>query len=128
MLRPPPSSTLFPYTTLFRSDLLRGRRAEELPPGRGVVEEFADLDRRSDRATGRNDRRDTAPFARDRRPRVGRRDAARDRKPRDRGDGGERLAPESEGADRAEPVPAVELARRVPLERERELLGKDPDP
>src|SRR5438552_8828155 len=30
MLRPPPRSTLFPYTTLFRSRLLRGIAGEDL--------------------------------------------------------------------------------------------------
>src|SRR3712207_9079274 len=32
MIRRPPRSTLFPYTTLFRSDLLAGRPAGELRP------------------------------------------------------------------------------------------------
>src|SRR2546426_7010009 len=37
MIRRPPRSTLFPYTTLFRSVLLRGRnrRGRLLPRGRG---------------------------------------------------------------------------------------------
>src|SRR5690242_2596862 len=40
MIRPPPRSTLFPYTTLFRSHLVRGRRVDEphggeLHPGPG---------------------------------------------------------------------------------------------
>src|SRR5437870_10093425 len=38
MIRPPPSSTLFPYTTLFRS-----RRADRLPAG-GTVGRRARLD------------------------------------------------------------------------------------
>src|SRR5258708_32983292 len=33
MIRRPPRSTLFPYTTLFRSHLTRGALAERLPPG-----------------------------------------------------------------------------------------------
>src|SRR5438034_5448372 len=33
MLRPPPRSTLFPYTTLFRSTARRGRRPRELWAG-----------------------------------------------------------------------------------------------
>src|SRR4051794_41390937 len=33
MIRPPPRSTLFPYTTLFRSDLFGSRRAD---PGEAV--------------------------------------------------------------------------------------------
>src|SRR5437867_8189067 len=32
MIRPPPRSTLFPYTTLFRSALPRNSIAERLPP------------------------------------------------------------------------------------------------
>src|SRR2546429_1738590 len=32
MIRRPPRSTLFPYTTLFRSDLLRTRRAQHPAP------------------------------------------------------------------------------------------------
>src|SRR5256885_6935523 len=34
MIRRPPRSTLFPYTTLFRSELCRGRRAMGKPPAR----------------------------------------------------------------------------------------------
>src|SRR3712207_8610829 len=33
MIRRPPRSTLFPYTTLFRSDLLSGVEFRELRPG-----------------------------------------------------------------------------------------------
>src|ERR1035437_9775223 len=36
MIRRPPRSTLFPYTTLFRSAGLLGRRQRLLPPGRAV--------------------------------------------------------------------------------------------
>src|SRR5260370_2035234 len=32
MIRRPPRSTLFPYTTLFRSALLVGTHSEDLPP------------------------------------------------------------------------------------------------
>src|SRR5207244_5089667 len=35
MTRPPPTSTLFPYTTLFRSDTIRGSYPR--PPGRGFA-------------------------------------------------------------------------------------------
>src|SRR5204862_8270742 len=38
MIRPPPRSTLFPYTTLFRSDFLR-RPANQKDPGRAPVAE-----------------------------------------------------------------------------------------
>src|SRR2546427_5159202 len=34
MIRRPPRSTLFPYTTLFRSDLPRRRRAKDRPVAR----------------------------------------------------------------------------------------------
>src|SRR3712207_7011699 len=39
MIRRPPRSTLFPYTTLFRSELGRPHRA----PGRGLLLEHRDL-------------------------------------------------------------------------------------
>src|SRR2546425_7727568 len=35
MIRRPPRSTLFPYTTLFRSHRLKQRLSEEFLPGRG---------------------------------------------------------------------------------------------
>src|SRR5258708_29612653 len=37
MIRRPPRSTLFPYTTLFRSDFIRYAREQHIPvgPGRG---------------------------------------------------------------------------------------------
>src|SRR5437868_7689241 len=37
MIRPPPRSTLFPYTTLFRSPLRRPSVAPEVTPGRGSL-------------------------------------------------------------------------------------------
>src|SRR2546421_5094993 len=43
MIRRPPRSTLFPYTTLFRSDPNEGDRSE--PPLRPVVEEGYELTR-----------------------------------------------------------------------------------
>src|SRR3712207_8999318 len=42
MIRPPPRSTLFPYTTLFRA----GRLAEELQPDRAVADDHP-IQRRS---------------------------------------------------------------------------------
>src|SRR3712207_7481396 len=38
MIRRPPRSTLFPYTTLFRSDLLEHRAVGQ--PGQGVAEDL----------------------------------------------------------------------------------------
>src|SRR5437764_10715415 len=38
MMRRPPRSTLFPYTTLFRSPAGRGDSAGVRPPGRGGVQ------------------------------------------------------------------------------------------
>src|SRR5436190_8144892 len=38
MLRRPPRSTLFPYTTLFRSDVVLGTRLRELARARVVAE------------------------------------------------------------------------------------------
>src|SRR5258708_22082566 len=49
MIRRPPRSTLFPYTTLFRS-LLRGRLAREPPPDHGTD---ADEDEGTERQTRR---------------------------------------------------------------------------
>src|SRR2546426_1303189 len=37
MIRRPPRSTLFPYTTLFRSRLRRVRDVDDVEPGRRVV-------------------------------------------------------------------------------------------
>src|SRR3712207_8681258 len=37
MIRRPPRSTLFPYTTLFRSDSLTGERALEIGCGLGIT-------------------------------------------------------------------------------------------
>src|SRR2546422_6278133 len=37
MIRRPPRSTLFPYTTLFRSHPARGRRPRRAPHGEGAV-------------------------------------------------------------------------------------------
>src|SRR5436309_6357300 len=49
MLRPPPRSTLFPYTTLFRSHdrlhRLEPARIGERPHGDALLETVADLDR-----------------------------------------------------------------------------------
>src|SRR3712207_7276998 len=39
MIRRPPRSTLFPYTTLFRSDQAPGRRLRGVVAQRGVVQE-----------------------------------------------------------------------------------------
>src|SRR5690348_17383922 len=38
MIRPPPRSTLFPYTTLFRSQQARQVRIERVAPARVVVQ------------------------------------------------------------------------------------------
>src|SRR5207249_11009788 len=47
--RPPPTSTLFPYTTLFRSRALRLRQDDDPSPRRGVppARGWRDLGRRS---------------------------------------------------------------------------------
>src|SRR5205809_4148931 len=50
MIRRPPRSTLFPYTTLFRSPQRRARRRRRGAPGRG---------RRGARAGGAGDRKST---------------------------------------------------------------------
>src|SRR3712207_7801468 len=45
MIRRPPRSTLFPYTTLFRSAVLLGNVAELEPPGRQVRHGVLELPR-----------------------------------------------------------------------------------
>src|SRR4051794_41706568 len=50
MIRRPPRSTLFPYTTLFRSRAGRGRRASRPPAGGGhCARPAAGIDRKSTR-------------------------------------------------------------------------------
>src|SRR5437867_7004323 len=53
MLRPPPRSTLFPYTTLFRSPLPSGdpgaRILRMTDPRTGLPVKIADIDRKSTR-------------------------------------------------------------------------------
>src|SRR3712207_8559121 len=51
MIRRPPRSTLFPYTTLFRSPL------ESVDDGAGAVEQSAADDERHDRQSGARDQR-----------------------------------------------------------------------
>src|SRR3712207_7115742 len=48
MIRRPPRSTLFPYTTLFRSPLARERR-HDAQAFRGVVEQEPDHQKRTER-------------------------------------------------------------------------------
>src|SRR5690348_17491973 len=50
MLPPPPRSTLFPYTTLFRSRV--GSAVGQIQPGRGAVDPHKTR-RRGDQVTGR---------------------------------------------------------------------------
>src|SRR2546422_3527412 len=67
MIRRPPRSTLFPYTTLFRSQLLRDleQQLELLLPQ--LLERLgADLQVRRPRRRGGHDRRDAARHAQDR--------------------------------------------------------------
>src|SRR2546430_12132060 len=49
MIRPPPRSTLFPYTTLFRSErrirILLGRKTRKMIGRRGRDPEFQELER-----------------------------------------------------------------------------------
>src|SRR5688572_32103703 len=64
MIRRPPRSTLFPYTTLFRSRLDRCRRARPRHPGRGALQQLADRARQERAALqgpedGRGDRKST---------------------------------------------------------------------
>src|SRR5947207_5993752 len=45
MIRPPPRSTLFPYTTLFRSLDLRQRHCDPVARGDGKVADTAEIER-----------------------------------------------------------------------------------
>src|SRR5437867_9526722 len=51
MIRPPPTSTLFPYTTLFRSHVVAEVRGEGASPEEyhGLVREIVSRDRKSTR-------------------------------------------------------------------------------
>src|SRR2546426_6111152 len=58
MIRRPPRSTLFPYTTLFRSLMFDGR--QRLPNVKGLVEDQLDLQvRRNSFQLGQEDRKST---------------------------------------------------------------------
>src|SRR5256885_9184258 len=60
MIRRPPRSTLFPYTTLFRSGTGRPRvLLDRCPPPRVAPDEERDADQDDDRADG--DRGDSGP-------------------------------------------------------------------
>src|SRR3712207_8552020 len=69
MIRRPPKSTLFPYTTLFRYQVRRGERGAEQVPGRrpragegrGHPGQLRDLDDRAHRDGGEGDRRRGPP-------------------------------------------------------------------
>ena len=98
-------------------------RAEELPPRRQVEEEVADLDAR---APGEGDVRDgdePLPFPLDHRPAVARAVEGPQGQPGDRGDAGQRFAPEAEGRDPLQVLLPGDLARRVPAEAERGVLA-----
>ena len=109
-------------------DLRRFARVglEKLAPRRQVVEEIADFDRR---AFGRADllhRRDRAAVDAD----LGAGDVAAQPRlhdeMRDRRDAGQRLAAEPERVNRGEIVGALNLARRVTLERQPRILRAHP--
>src|SRR5256885_9647583 len=51
MIRRPPRSTLFPYTTLFRSLIVFVDRSLAVPPGTDVVDDAGDLAARSEEHT-----------------------------------------------------------------------------
>src|SRR5689334_23898765 len=63
MIRRPPRSTLFPYTTLFRSDLRRRQRQEDQDVRDGASAEPVPDEREGDQ--GAQDRRDEARQQRD---------------------------------------------------------------
>src|SRR3712207_7793223 len=53
MIRRPPRSTLFPYTTLFRSKVERIARTEPMNAGRGALSEAMGVRSRGDREARR---------------------------------------------------------------------------
>src|SRR5438477_9678714 len=57
MIRRPPRSTLFPYTTLFRSDHAQARRGEGGGPRRPAVPRCGRVPRWGDRVRGQAGRR-----------------------------------------------------------------------
>src|SRR2546430_4462207 len=103
------------------------RRLQELEPGRGVEEEVPHLDGRPRLGGHREPLGDLATLAREARALGQAAGAARDGEARDGADRRERLAPEAERRDRLEVLVAAELGGRVPLERERQVLGRDAD-
>ncbi len=106
-------------------DLLRGRAAQELSPGRRVVEEVGDLDGRADRPTGGGEGPDRSALHREGGrllPFGGPRD---DPQPADGPYRREGFAPEPERLDPVDRSGRVEFARRVPFDRERKLVRRD---
>src|SRR2546426_1646860 len=59
MIRRPPRSTLFPYTTLFRSGGHEGARSRGQQPGRGVLSGHPDGPGRQGLGGGQGDRKST---------------------------------------------------------------------
>src|SRR2546430_6122742 len=64
MIRRPPRSTLFPYTTLFRSHSLKtlGRRAESIDEYKKAIEVRPNLDRKSTRLNSSHSQTSYAVF------------------------------------------------------------------
>ena len=99
--------------------------AQELPPRRRVEVELLHGHRRAGRERRGRRRADVAAVDLDA-PRVRRaRRARREREPRHRRDRRQRLAAKAERRDRVEVVGRRDLRRRVPLDRERELVARD---
>src|SRR2546426_12052901 len=55
MIRRPPRSTLFPYTTLFRSEQRRGLRGQHVGGGPGILARLVRLCQRHDRLPEQHD-------------------------------------------------------------------------
>ena len=105
---------------------LAGRGAEEAEPSRDVLEEVADGDARPDGAGASGPLDDPAAFDHHERAEVGVGGSRVDGDLRDGGDARKRLAAKAERADGEEVVGGRQLAGRVALEGERDLLGGDP--
>src|SRR5690606_27608131 len=104
---------------------LRAGRAHELTPGRSVVEEIPHLDGRAARVRGRTHVAELPAVRGDTKAAVGPGRPRRQDEARYRRDARQRLAAEPHRDERLEIVERRDLARRVPGQRERQLVRLD---
>ena len=99
------------------------RGTQELPPGRGVEEKVADLDRGAAGPGGPVGRENPPPFHRHPHPALGWIGAGHEDEPRDRRDRRQGLTAKTEGRDVVELVGRPDLGSRVPFESEHRVVG-----